>query len=86
MIEESSSPFGAPYKREDGKRTRLCCDFREINKIVVGTSRKSFDINSAFWSIPIREGDRDKTAFATQRGHYQWKVLPFGLKISPTIF
>ncbi len=44
------------------------------------------DINSAFWSIPLREKDRYKTAFVTQTGHYNWKCLTFGLKMSPAIF
>ena len=46
----------------------------------------ALDINSAFWSIPIRMKDRYKTAFVTQEGHWQWKCLPFGLKTSPMIF
>lgn len=45
-----------------------------------------FDINSAFWSIPLREKDRYKTGFVTQNGHYNWKCLPFGLKTAPAIF
>ncbi len=44
------------------------------------------DINSAFWSVPLRQKDRYKTAFVTQTGHYNWKCLPFGLKTSPAIF
>lgn len=44
------------------------------------------DINSAFWSVPLRKKDRYKTAFVTQTGHYDWKCLPFGLKTSPAIF
>lgn len=44
------------------------------------------DINSAFWSVPLREKDRYKTAFVTQTGHYNWKRLPFGLKTSSGIF
>lgn len=46
----------------------------------------SLDINSAFWSIPLRVEDRNKTAFITQEGHYQWTCLPFGLKTAPAIF
>lgn len=46
----------------------------------------ALDINSAFWSIPIAEADRYKTAFITQRGHYEWVSMPFGLKIAPAIF
>lgn len=46
----------------------------------------TLDINSAFWSIPLRVTDRHKTAFVTQEGHFQWTCLPFGLKTSPAIF
>ena len=45
-----------------------------------------FDINSAFWAIPIRIEDRHKLAFVTQDGHYQFNVLPFGYRSSPMIF
>ena len=108
LIEESSSPFAAPvtlaFKKGDNRRSRLCIDFRELNKVVVPESQpfpriedimvkagrccwfSTFDVNSAFWSIPIREKDKEKTAFVTQTGHYQWARLPFGLKISPAIF
>lgn len=108
IIEESYSPFAAPvtlaYKRDENKRSRLCIDFRELNKIVVPQSQpfpliedlivktrgckffSTLDLNSAFWSIPLRVTDRHKTAFVTQEGHYQWTCLPFGLKTSPAIF
>ena len=46
----------------------------------------TFDINSAFWSIPLRIEDRYKTAFVSQEGHFQWTCLPFGLETSPAIF
>lgn len=43
LIEESYSPFAAPvtlaYKRDEGKRTRLCIDFRDINKLIVPQSQ-----------------------------------------------
>ncbi len=45
-----------------------------------------FDINSAFWSIPLRKKDCYKTGFVTQNGHYNWTCLPYGLKTSPAIF
>lgn len=46
----------------------------------------TLDINSAFWSIPLKMEDRKKTGFVTQDGHFQWTCLPFGLKTSPAIF
>uniref|UniRef100_T1HT13 RNA-directed DNA polymerase n=1 Tax=Rhodnius prolixus TaxID=13249 RepID=T1HT13_RHOPR len=43
LIEESESPFAAPvtlaYKKEDGRRSRLCIDFRDLNKILVPESQ-----------------------------------------------
>lgn len=39
LIQESESPFAAPvtlaFKKEDGKRTRLCIDFRKLNKLLI---------------------------------------------------
>ena len=108
LIEESYSPFAAPvtlaFKKEDNKKSRLCVDFRDLNKIVIPQAQpfpliedlvvktrnckffSTLDINSAFWSIPLRCEDRNKTAFITQEGHFQWTCLPFGLKTSPSIF
>lgn len=108
LIEESYSPFAAPvtlaFKKDEDKRSRLCVDFRDLNKIIVPQSQPFpiiedlmvktrgcrlftiLDINSAFWSIPLRIEDRRKTEFVTQEGHYQWTCLPFGLKTSPAIF
>jgi len=108
LIEESYSPFAAPvtlaYKRDEGKKSRLCIDFRDLNKNIIPQAQPfpliddiilrarnckyytTLDINSAFWSIPLRIEDRSKTGFITQEGHFQWTCLPFGLKTSPAIF
>jgi len=37
----------------------------------------ALDMNSAFWSIPIRIKDRFKTGFVTQNGHWQWCNLVY---------
>ena len=37
------------------------------------------DLKNAYWHIPIREGDKHKTAFVVPNGKYQWNVMPFGL-------
>ena len=34
---------------------------------------------SAYWSVPIREDDREKTAFAVPRGQFEMNVMAFGL-------
>lgn len=108
LIEESYSPFAAPvtleFKKEENKKSRLCKDFRDLNKIVIHQAQpfpliedlvvktrnckyfSTLDINNAFWSIPLRFEDRNKTGFVTQEEHFQWTCLPFGLKTSPAIF
>lgn len=40
----------------------------------------SIDLEAAFWQIPLDPGSKQKTAFTIpQRGHFQFKVVPFGL-------
>ena len=54
-----------------------------LNKAVVFSK---FDMKSGFWQVEIRESDRYKTAFTTPFGHYEWNVIPFGLKNVPSEF
>ena len=39
-----------------------------------------FNMKSGFWQVQISETDKYKTAFTTPFGHYEWNVMPFGLK------
>lgn len=44
------------------------------------------DLHSGFHQIPLEKNSRPATAFSTDSGFYQWKVLPFGLSIAPSSF
>ena len=39
----------------------------------------TLDLGSAFWQVPLRKKDREKTGFACELGLYKWKRMPFGL-------
>jgi len=45
-----------------------------------------FDLKSGFWQLGIDPVDRYKTAFCIPYAQYQWTVMPFGLKVAPSLF
>ena len=44
------------------------------------------DLRSRYHQLRIKEDDIPKTAFKTSFGHYEFTVLPFGLKNAPGVF
>ncbi|GJS69292.1 Orf y [Tanacetum coccineum] len=46
----------------------------------------SLDCKSGFWQVLLDEQSQLLTAFTCPNGHFQWKVVPFGLKQALSIF
>jgi hypothetical protein len=46
----------------------------------------TLDFKSGYFAIKIREEDQEKTAFVTPRGVYQFRVLPFGISVAPSVY
>ncbi|XP_061765808.1 uncharacterized protein LOC133558442 [Nerophis ophidion] len=46
----------------------------------------TLDFTNGYWQVKVAEGDREKTAFTTGRGLYQWRSMPMGLPNSPATF
>jgi hypothetical protein len=57
-----------------------------VTRIAGAKIFSKFDLKSGFWQVAIHEKDKFKTAFNVPAGHYEWNVMPFGLKHAPSKF
>ncbi|KAL0154077.1 hypothetical protein M9458_050536 [Cirrhinus mrigala] len=84
FIRPSTSPASAVFffvmKKDGGLRPSALEQLRQAQYYT------KLDLRNAYNLIRIREGDEWKTAFSTTSGHYEYRVMPFGLSNSPSIF
>ncbi|XP_077564677.1 uncharacterized protein LOC144180165 [Haemaphysalis longicornis] len=45
-----------------------------------------FDLVKGYWQVPLTESSKEKTAFSTSSGHYQFRFMPFGIKTASAVF
>ncbi|XP_004293016.1 PREDICTED: enzymatic polyprotein-like [Fragaria vesca subsp. vesca] len=57
-----------------------------INRLRGAKIFSKFDAKSGFWQVKMHPDSIVLTAFGTPQGHYEWLVMPFGLKQAPSIF
>ncbi|XP_067303559.1 uncharacterized protein [Pseudorasbora parva] len=46
----------------------------------------TLDLTKGYWQVPLSAQAKPKTAFSTPSGHWQYRVLPFGLHGAPATF
>ncbi len=46
----------------------------------------TLDLTKGYWQVPLSVTAKPKTAFSTPSGHWQYRVLPFGLHGAPATF
>ncbi|KAJ1178382.1 hypothetical protein NDU88_003628 [Pleurodeles waltl] len=57
-----------------------------IDKLGAAKFLSTFDLTAGYWQIKMAPGAKEKIAFSTPDGHYQFTVMPFGLKNAPVTF
>ncbi|VDI45499.1 Hypothetical predicted protein [Mytilus galloprovincialis] len=46
----------------------------------------SIDLSSSFWQVPLHPNSKQKAAFVTHSGIYEWNRMPYGLRNSSIAF
>ena len=62
------------------KASSLPTLIRELNLF------SKFDLKSGFCQLGLKPEDRYKTTLCIPNAQYRWTVLPFGLKVAPSLF
>ena len=44
----------------------------------------TLDLTAGFWNLPVKESHRERLAFVTSKGKWEFNVLPFGLMTGPS--
>ncbi|GFW18442.1 hypothetical protein TNCV_1184701 [Trichonephila clavipes] len=57
-----------------------------LDTLAGNTWSSTLDLKSGYWQVELHPEDKEKTAFTTGQGLWQFKVMPFGLCNAPATF
>ena len=62
------------------------CIDESLSKLGDAKFFTTLDLDSAFWQVPLRKQDREKTGFACELELFWWKRMPCGLSNATATF
>ena len=87
---DGSTRFCVDYRRVNDLTVKDAYPIPRVDECLDSLSGSKWfnclDLNSGFWQIGLDPADKEKTAFATSLGLYQFTVMPFGLANAPSTF
>ena len=78
------------YRRLNGLSKADAYPMPRVDDLIdrVGNAKfiSTLDLTKWYWQVPVRESDREKTAFPTPYGLFLFRRMPFGLQGAPATF
>ncbi|CAM4590539.1 unnamed protein product [Caretta caretta] len=62
------------------------CTHELLEKLRRAQFISTLDLTKGYWQVPLDESAKERSAFTTHLGLYEFNVLPFGLRNAPTTF
>ena len=87
---DGSTRFCIDYRKVNSVTRKDAYPLPRVDDILdtLGGSKwfSTLDLKSGYWQVEVDSSSREKTAFTTSEGLYEFKVMPFGLCNAPATF